>query len=158
MITEQRIYIHYGADSYDPEKVDIHNSPWRNKPKGGFWGTPEDSIINWKDWCLSQKLRMESLKRSFRFRLKEGTRVYYVNSEEKEEALPLQKIDGATILKGINNYQPIAKRIYDFEALNKEGYDAVEISISECPNLLKSMFGWDCDSIVIMNPDVVEVL
>lgn len=143
---------------FDPEKVDIHNNPWRNKPMGGFWGTPEDSSNNWKNLCLSKKIRVESLNHSIRFRLIDGARVYLIDSEEKEETLPLQLIDEATKLKGIREYQPKLDRIYDFEALKKEGYDAVEISISECPRLFWLMYGWDCDSIVVMNPEVIEVL
>ena len=158
MIKEQKIYIHYGANHFDPDKIDVHNNPWRNKPMGCFWGTPEDSPNNWKDWCLCNKHRIRSLNRSFRFRLKEGTKVYMVDSEEKEKNLPLQKIDTETLLKGINTYQPIARRIYDFETLKKRGYEAVELSISDCPRLSLTMSGWDCDSIVIMNPDAIEVL
>lgn len=154
----RKTYIHYGADIFDPEKVDIHNNPWRNKPENGFWGTPEGSLNNWKEWCLSNKYRTETLGRRIRFRLKEDARVYVVNSEEKENAIPLQQIDEAMILKGINQYQPIASRIYDFEALKREGYDAVEVDISECPGLLIIMFGWDCDSILILNPEVVQVI
>lgn len=48
----------------------------------------------------------------------------------------------------------------DFEALMKD-YDAVEVHLSEdstCgydDGLYWKMYAWDCDSILIMNPDVV---
>ena len=43
----------------------------------------------------------------------------------------------------------------DFEAILRQGYDAMEIHISECPSLYSAMYGWDVDSILIMNPDIV---
>ena len=52
------------------------------------------------------------------------------------------------LLMGINIF-------LDFEKLSKE-YDAIEVNISECRDLYYSLYGWDCDSIVIMNPDIIE--
>ena len=158
MNVENKVYIHFGADHFEPTRIQIQNNHWRNKPMGGFWGTPEDSPNNWKSWCLSKKIRTRSLNHYFRFRLFENAKVFFVNSEEKEQMLPLQVIDEATYLKGIREYQPKLGHIYDFEALKKNGYDAVEISITECPKLFWSMYGWDCDSIVVLNADVVDVL
>ena len=43
----------------------------------------------------------------------------------------------------------------DFEKLSKE-YDAIEVNISECRDLYYSLCGWDCDSILIMNSDIIE--
>lgn len=34
-------------------------------------------------------------------------------------------------------------------------YDAVEVLISEDRRLYQQLYGWDCDSILIMNPDIV---
>ena len=52
----------------------------------------------------------------------------------------------------------------DFELLTYE-YDAIELHLSEDNSrgdfmecLYWVLYGWDCDSILIMNPDVVEVL
>ena len=36
-----------------------------------------------------------------------------------------------------------------------EIYDAVEVSISNDFDLYYQLYGWDCESIVIMNPDIV---
>lgn len=48
----------------------------------------------------------------------------------------------------------------DFEALMKD-YDAIEVHLSEessckySDSLYWKMYTWDCDSILIMNPDIV---
>ena len=47
--------------------------------------------------------------------------------------------------------------LLDFEKL-AETYDAVEVNISSDFNLYYQLYGWDCDSIVIMNPDIIVEL
>ena len=42
----------------------------------------------------------------------------------------------------------------DFEALARE-YDVLECSLSKYPSLYWSLYGWDCDSILVMNPNVI---
>ena len=43
----------------------------------------------------------------------------------------------------------------DFESLSKS-YDAIELHLSDSEdNLYMMLYGWDCDSILIMNPDVI---
>ena len=43
----------------------------------------------------------------------------------------------------------------DFEKLSKE-YDAIEVFISKDEQLYWDLYGWDCDSILIMNSDIIE--
>ena len=42
----------------------------------------------------------------------------------------------------------------DFEKLAQE-YDAIEVLISGDPGLYYELYGWDCDSILIMNPEII---
>lgn len=42
----------------------------------------------------------------------------------------------------------------DFEAL-KTKYDVLECSLTKYPELYWSLYGWDCDSILVMNPEVI---
>ena len=42
----------------------------------------------------------------------------------------------------------------DFEALACE-WDVMECSLTEYPELYWSLYGWDCDCILVMNPDVI---
>ena len=46
--------------------------------------------------------------------------------------------------------------ILDYEKLADE-YDAIEVLISEDSRLYKALYTWDCDSIVIINPDVIQI-
>ena len=44
----------------------------------------------------------------------------------------------------------------DFEKMLADGWDAIEFRLSEDSELYWALYGWDCDSILVMNPDVVE--
>lgn len=45
----------------------------------------------------------------------------------------------------------------DFEKLIEDGVDAIEFNISNDWDLYMALYGWDCDSTLILNPDVIEV-
>ena len=47
--------------------------------------------------------------------------------------------------------------LLDFEKL-AETYDAIEVSISDDFELYYQLYGWDCNSIVIMNPKIIVEL
>ena len=45
----------------------------------------------------------------------------------------------------------------DFEQLLKNGIDAVQLSLFIGNyELYYKLYGWDCDSILIMNPDIIK--
>lgn len=152
-----KIYIHYGSDKFELEKFKpIRNMSLFTKPYGGFWGTPIDTPENWYNWCIGNNFHLERLEKSFQFKLKKNTRLLYIDDVEQLKSLP----------KAPNGFELAAWECLDFEKL-KEKYDAIEITLSEektqdpdiyWGGLYNRLYGWDCDSIVIMNPDCIEVV
>ena len=142
---ENVIFITYGKNHYDPDKF-IEPKNWWVKPIGGLWASRIDAEFGWKDWCIDQEFRDIDENDAFRFRLKDDAKVLYINNTNILSALPMEQ--NKLPLPGINIF-------LDFEKLSKE-YDAIEVNISECRDLYYSLYGWDCDSIVIMNPDIIE--
>ena len=137
-------YIHYGHDRFDKGMFDaIKNIPSFTKPNGGLWGSRKNSEYGWKYWCEESNFHID-LEKSFEFSLKDGSRLLTIDSCEKLLNLPRTKIQS-------NAFLPT---FLDFERLS-ENYDAIEVLISEDGYLYRELYGWDCDSILVMNPDVI---
>ena len=142
-----RRYIHYGHTKFDKSMfTKIKNVDCNTKPKGGLWASDVEAEYGWKDWCKAEEFRDCKEDDSFSFVLSDNAKVLYINSVDDLKTLP--KADDKF---GMNFSSWI---LLDFEKL-AETYDAVEVSISSDFDLYYQLYGWDCDSIVIMNPDIV---
>lgn len=136
-------YIHYGADSFNPEKFEpIVNSFRFSKPNGGFWASRIDAKYGWRDWCEDNEFNLDRLDRSFTFTLKEGSRVYEIRSVADAFKLPF------------NSPSKFFAYI-DFEKCLEEGIDAIEVT--DIDFVYETLYGWDCDSILILNPEIIVV-
>lgn len=139
-------YIHYGSNRFLPEAViPIRNCPGFTKPYGGLWASPVDAEFGWKEWCDRENFRECNLKNSFTFTLTPEANVLTISSVEEAKRLP-QVRDELTLPWWV---------IPDFEKLREQGYDAVELKLSEDWRLYQTLYGWDCDSILVMNSEVV---
>lgn len=128
---------------------------WWTKPKGGFWGSPVDSCYSW--WHWNQETHLRNLEDKPRFEFEVTGRILTIKSKEDLIGLPVYKSN----LKydGTDEWM---KRFYekfhcmmwlDFEALTKD-YDAIVfITNAETQELL---VGWDCDTVLVLNPDCVQ--
>ena len=146
---KKRVYAHYGASRFEPSKFcPVKNLaiPWVKPYRtSGLWASPMDSKYGWKQWCTQENFQTERLNSSFRFILKDNAKVAHVRNLTDLHRLP-EREDAANMCYNI-----------DFEALAKE-YDAIEVHLTEdvSGELYYYLYGWDCDSILILNPDVVE--
>lgn len=137
-------YIHYGHNNFDITKFDkIANIPAFTKPFGGLWGSRVDSENGWKSCCEEFGLN-RNLDEYFIFSLKETSNILTIDRCERLLDLPRAN-DGMKLS---------IYTVLDFEELAKE-YDAVEVLISEDGYLYRELYGWDCDSILVMNPDII---
>lgn len=138
-------YIHYGHKEFLLDRFHpIVNIPHFVKPRGGLWASPVDAEIGWKDWCEDNDFHCDRLEDSFSFTLRDDARVLHIAS-----------VENLTDLPEIKNWHSMWYTL-DFEKL-METYDAVELELFKDFSLYWRLYGWDCDSILIMNPYVVEV-
>lgn len=152
-----KIYIHYGSNEFKPELFKpVKNEMMFTKPKGGLWASPINAKESWKEWCERNDFHLELLKKSFIFVLKPDTRVLFIDDVKQLENLP--KVENPAIFENFKLWTCL-----DFEKLSQE-YDAVEITLSEEKShqgefwggLYDKLYGWDCDSICIMNPECIN--
>lgn len=139
-------YIHYGTTKFNPYLfTKIINIPYRAKPDGGFWASPVDKeLFTWEKWCEVEGFCEYNPEKSITFHLAENARILYLTCKEDLDAVPDQ-------------YKLYDKRItiLDFEALQGE-YDAVEAYAGSDGYINSHLYTWDCDSILIMNPKIIE--
>lgn len=152
-----KIYIHYGSNEFKPELFKpVKNEMMFTKPKGGLWASPINAKESWKEWCERNDFRLQLLEKSFVFVLKPDTKVLFIDDVKQLENLP--KVENPAIFDNFKLWTCL-----DFEKLSKE-YDAVEITLSEEKShrgefwggLYDKLYGWDCDSICIMNPECIN--
>lgn len=154
-------YVHYGSSSFDKSQFSpVHNEIF-TKPSGGFWASPVNAPKTWKDFVINTKLERD-LSVSFSFELTPQAKVLHLRQYEDLESLP--KIDYGLPV------DLLLLVFLDFEKL-AEHYDAIEFHYSESIvndfhlnsklspspkySLKRALDGWDCDSILIMNPNII---
>jgi len=147
------IFVHYGHDHFEKNRFMIpKNRPGFNKPSGGLWASPEDAPYGWKEWNESEEYAPCEETNCFRFHLSENARVLVIDSVEKAKKMLKSAPLSAEMLFleriGMGYILP------DFERLAKD-YDAILYLQSSDRRLYNAMYGWDCDSILILAPDVV---
>ena len=139
-------YIHYGHRSFNRNLfIPIANRRNLAKPIGGLWASAVDADYGWKDWCEDSDFRKCENENSFIFTLSDNARVLYIDNISDTDNLP----------KTSGEFKLCSWVCLDFEKL-KDEYDAIEVKISG-DGIYFGLYGWDCDSILIMNPDIIEV-
>ena len=137
-------YIHYGHKYFMQRNFrEIRNRQWV-KPTGGLWASDVNAPYGWKQWCENENFCDCQEENAFRFQLAAGANVLHIRRKEDLNDLPKEKSEYSGSMKFL-----------DFEAIRKSGIDAIELHLSEDYRLYWDLYGWDCDCILIMNPDIV---
>lgn len=117
----------------------------QNQKIGGLWASRIDAEFGWKDWCKDEKFNLDSFNVNFKFKIKPDSRVLVIRNISDIEKYLSHKL-----------YHNIICNI-DFEKIISDGYDAIELIHGD--NYMELHFGvfnaWDCDSIVILNKDII---
>lgn len=148
----RQIYIHYGAKQFDP----LLNFPIKNehcwvKPEGGLWASRINASFGWKDWCAREEFRDCKDDCSFKFVMRDENKIAVISTLAQLRRLP-----------HIENSIIRSSYLIDFEKCLRIGIDAIELcwygeefEKVASGDLYFELYGWDCDSIVVLNPDAV---
>lgn len=156
-------FVHYGcdADDFDREKFQtIKNIPYSAKPSGGFWASPTRSggrtiFGGWEWFCHEAGYQpVRGLDRKFYFCLDSNAHVIRIETIDDYNALPKIAAGDEAVGGG--------RELIDFEECVRRGIDAIEYAYSDAhrnedmgDEMDLRLQGWDCDSILIMNPDII---
>lgn len=152
-------FITYGfkveIDKIQPLTVMIEEMKCLQKPVNcGLWGSPVNSMCGWKDWCECERFRTETLNQFSTWKLKPGARIRVIDSYE--DLIDLMDNYGSY---GWNHYIDFLKMKKDYD-----GMMLTESGVYDCRVCAEYKGGsigintWDCESIIVWNPEVVEVL
>jgi hypothetical protein len=149
-----KIYIHYGAKEFHKIQP-IKNERCFTKPQGGLWASPVDAPFGWKEWCEREHFRENNEDNSFKFVVKDDSKIIHVRDVKDLEKLPKQK----------DTYDLDIMCCLDFEQIQKD-FDGIELHLSEeeksietfCNGLYFKLYGWDCDSIIIFHDEAIEIV
>jgi len=140
-------YIHYGDSEFDIFKFESIRNPLSHvlpKPYGGLWASPiKAKNLDWYSWCIDNQFDTDNLHKSFIFELAKNANIFTVSTNKDLEKL-----------KDLIGTKTPAGCYYDFEALELMGFDGLEVEINTW-DIYMGLYGWDVDSILIFNPDVI---
>jgi len=154
-------YIHYGSDHFDKDKfIPVKNRSYSwNKPERGcgLWASPVCCERSWRDWCFDEEWDLFRGSESFQFDISESANVLNLYSLDDmirtmDENRDWIFTDPVMRANGLDD-DPFTNVYLDFERMMADGIDAIDVRIK---NLYYKLYGWDCDTILIMNPDIVE--
>ena len=158
-----RVYRHYGDGIFLKEKQEQVLGTRMMKPLGGgIWASPVDSDVTWDVWCSNEHFHEDSLAHHFEFRLRPEARIFVINNDDDFFEF-IKKYPGRptdTFEKKLYSSFDEPREVECFPDYIKatKDYDGLEVNISKDPRLYHLMYGWDVDSIVIWNYDIIEEL
>lgn len=153
----EKSYVHYGdaifaRDEFEP----IENRDFSNKPNGGLWASSCKAENSWSTWCVENNFKRANLDECFYFNLTDTAQVLRVESLEDCKELTLRPVGYMHEEYLDSNYEVI-----DYRACLERGIDAIEYKYDitsqseDFEEIDTIMWGWDCDSILILNPDII---
>lgn len=145
-------YIHLGRDElsnlfFNPVK---NNNCWI-KPFGGLWCSEynENTISSWYEWCKRESFKECTLDFGVVFDIKENAKIFVIDKYTDLLRL-LEEYELKSISYSICSI--------DFEKLSKD-YDAIKLTENgehETRFSTPSLYGWDIESMLIMNFDIIK--
>ena len=145
-LDDEVIYEHLRDAEFTKNKfINVENNnitDIKDKPiEGGFWASPVDSKYNFRK--VFSGMDSWELNTFFRFTLSNNAKILYINSIESIKLIPKEFI--ISFDKVLN---------LDFEKLSLV-FDALRFDPSNDESLNEIMPSWQCDCILIFNPDIV---
>lgn len=156
LVPSDVLFVHYGSTAFDKQVFKpVQSRCYDTKPVYGFWASPICTENSWYAWCNREGYNDYNPNQRVEFYCKPGSKVFQIDT-----------LDDITFL--IKNY-PAPYNTYmlqygsymeyglpylgiDYEAMSKD-FDGICYNYTELGNILGP---WDCDSIVIFNPDIME--
>lgn len=142
-----------GISELSKEKfAPIKNRFMKLKPAGGLWASPywsdNEYVSSWHEWCSSEMPKWVS-NDTVVLDIKDTAKVYTINS--KKDLRNLIKIVGGITRK----YITVDGKSINFEEASKV-YDVIYLSKRGQERTYFELYGWDCESTLILNWECIK--
>lgn len=126
-----------------------------NKPCEAWWGSPLDAEYGWKEWCESEEFGNYDFDNPIQWKLKSNTNILQIDMDDiiDYEHRLLKYIDRiSTLDRSLNFYRLLDDNISTVQLMDAcIGHAFI--------NRIELMFnGWDCESICVLDKDVIEFI
>ena len=141
--------IHYGNNKFNEEKfLPIKNVKW-DKPIGGLWTSPINSVYSWKQWCKNSCYPLDYFKQFFQLELKTNTKLFKIDFYKDLLKIPILNDNFFRI-----NFEQMAQE-YDAIHLTVRGlHRTTQTKYIGKPNL----YGWDAETVLILNKNCIKLI
>ena len=134
------IFIHYGSEHFDRTRFcEVKNGDgllWLQKPTGGLWGSPVDSVYGWARWCDDNEFSLSN--RWVYGRIGEdATDIDAFKWNDKVPSFKFKLKDGAKIIT--------LEKLDDFIKLKDDGFRATINSLDSLPEEYREMAEGEID-------------
>jgi len=162
MITIPKTHIIIGKKELSKEEFKpARNNSGSNKPRGGLWASPyypdKEYISGWHEWCSSEMEHWLS-NYSVVLEIKDDARVFVIDNQEDLinfiNIVGIAEDELTSKLKffAYPNFEKVSQ-MFDAVYLTEEGQWKTRFSDNGCNY---NLYGWDCESILILNYDCIE--
>jgi hypothetical protein len=133
--------IHYTAnESWTLKPITVANGS-HTKPFGALWASPVDSGRSWSQWCRESDFRIDTLAVGVSLDI------------SLENAIV---IDSQADLCRLDWRQDGLYRYPDWESMANRGVDVVYLTSNGLDSTTFELYGWDCESVVVLNSQAVS--
>jgi hypothetical protein len=143
--------VHYTKPFFKLHPITIKNGDGKTglfiKPHGGLWCSPLDSAYGWIDWCRGESYGDIDHEQRVILDVDMSNFVVIDSIEDMETKLIWRQVHG---LFGA----------IDFEAMVQQGIDGIHLTekgqIDTQWSHPRSLYGWDCETILILNERCIK--
>ena len=137
--------------------------PGLEKPKGGLWASPVDSIFGWKDWCEGEDFHTDRLKTWTKFKISPEAKILVINSYDdlvevarkySERRFDLSPYDSDRVLKFVKMQEDGYSGVF----LTYRGHRENHLIWDRRSPVCCGLNTWDCESIILFDPEVIEIV
>ena len=160
ILKNENSFVHYGSLTFDSARFELPDDlVYRNKPSGGFCASHCKSENSWKKWCKDNDYHRQCDDRvSFYFHLSPEAHILSIVTLEDCKRLPRRRT-GYEFMRT----EPLQIEAINYKECVENGIDAIEYKYDVAKKskdfaaINEFMKEWDCDSILILNPDIIVV-